>query len=186
MRTLLFCCIVSSPSFLLAQVNSDSMPPIIDVHFHAFDGEHLSHLGRDDGSYESYKQSQLDALEQFNIVGVASGPSATVLEWREEQPDRIIAGVLAFNSITQEKVFEADNIRAMNARGELDVIGEVAAQYHSLKPNDLELESLWALAEELDIPVAYHMGFAAPGAAYGPYPEYRASLSNPLLEPFTF
>jgi predicted TIM-barrel fold metal-dependent hydrolase len=60
------------------------------------------------------------------------------------------------------------------------VLGEVMAQYEGVSPNDPRLEPYWALAEELDIPVAIHMG---PGDPAGPYGNsgYRASLGNPLL-----
>lgn len=39
----------------------------------------------------------------------------------------------------------------------------------------------WALAEELDIPVAIHLGEGYPGAPYLGSPHYRAALGNPLL-----
>jgi len=40
---------------------------------------------------------------------------------------------------------------------------------------------LFALAEELDVPVGIHMGNGAPGGPYWLYPKYRAALGNPLL-----
>jgi predicted TIM-barrel fold metal-dependent hydrolase len=38
----------------------------------------------------------------------------------------------------------------------------------------------YALAEELDIPVAIHLGSGLPGIMYNWEPEYRAKISNPL------
>ena len=40
---------------------------------------------------------------------------------------------------------------------------------------------IFALAEELDIPVSIHIGLSKPGIAYDASPKYRAALSNPLL-----
>jgi predicted TIM-barrel fold metal-dependent hydrolase len=54
------------------------------------------------------------------------------------------------------------------------------AQYEGVSPNDPRLEPYFALAEELDIPVAIHMGPGEPGDPYGDS-GYRAALGNPLL-----
>lgn len=43
------------------------------------------------------------------------------------------------------------------------------------------MEPYWELAEELDIPVAIHLGEGYPGAPYLDDPEYRARLGSPLL-----
>jgi predicted TIM-barrel fold metal-dependent hydrolase len=56
-----------------------------------------------------------------------------------------------------------------------------------IAPNDPVLEPYFALAEELDVPVAIHMGPGPPGAAYPSSPaprkspNYRASAGRPLL-----
>ncbi len=46
------------------------------------------------------------------------------------------------------------------ASEEISVPGEIAAQSEGWAPNDLLLEPYFALAEELDIPVALHMGIS--------------------------
>jgi predicted TIM-barrel fold metal-dependent hydrolase len=43
------------------------------------------------------------------------------------------------------------------------------------------MEPYWALAEELDIPVAIHLGEGYPGAPYLEDPSYRARLGSPFL-----
>ena len=43
------------------------------------------------------------------------------------------------------------------------------------------MEPIYALAEELDIPLGIHIGLSRPGVAYDSSPKYRAALSNPML-----
>lgn len=70
-----------------------------------------------------------------------------------------------------------DQLRALHAKGELRVLGEIMAQYEGAPANDPRLEPYWALAEELDIPVGIHMG---PGEPAQPYSGggYRVAFGN--------
>jgi predicted TIM-barrel fold metal-dependent hydrolase len=69
----------------------------------------------------------------------------------------------------------------------VNALGEITAQYMGLAPNDSRLESYYALAEELDVPVLIHLGFGPPRAPYpsSPVPRkspsFRAAVGNPLL-----
>jgi predicted TIM-barrel fold metal-dependent hydrolase len=47
-------------------------------------------------------------------------------------------------------------------------------------PDDERMEPYWALAEELDIPVAIHIGPGPPGAIYLGFRAYRARFHSPL------
>ena len=55
-------------------------------------------------------------------------------------------------------------------------------QYRGLSPDDEKYEPYFALAEELDIPVAIHLGEGPPGGVHiiGP-PTYRVKLGSPFL-----
>lgn len=181
MRSLPLLVLAFSPAIVLPQGTSSSLPPIIDVHLHAFDPMMLHILGVDSTTYEEYKRRSLEEIQRFNIYGFVGGPAATVREWKSELPDRIFSGFMAFNPIFPQNRFEPDSIRAMVSRDELDMIGEVAPQYLGLAPSDPKLEPLWAIAEELDIPVGYHMGPGVRNPAHSIFPGYRASLTNPLL-----
>ena len=54
------------------------------------------------------------------------------------------------------------------------------AQYEGVAVDDPRLEPLWALAVELDVPVAIHMGPGEPGQPFSGG-GYRAALGDPLL-----
>ncbi len=71
-------------------------------------------------------------------------------------------------------------IRKLHTAGELTAIAEVGAQYYGVGPDDPRMEPLWALAEELDLPVGIHMGLGPPGVNEES-PAMRMRLGNPLL-----
>jgi predicted TIM-barrel fold metal-dependent hydrolase len=71
-------------------------------------------------------------------------------------------------------------IRQLHASGELSVIAEVGSQYLGMGADDPRMEPLWALAEELDLPVGIHMGLGWPGVN-ADMPAMRMRLGNPLL-----
>ena len=60
-------------------------------------------------------------------------------------------------------------------------MGEIGLQYEGLSPSDPSVDPYFALAEELDIPVAIHMGTGGSGRANVAMPKYRGSMGNPLL-----
>ena len=60
-------------------------------------------------------------------------------------------------------------------------MGEIGLQYEGISPSDPSVDSYFALAEELDIPVAIHMGTGGSGRANITVPKFRGSMGNPLL-----
>jgi predicted TIM-barrel fold metal-dependent hydrolase len=120
----------------------------------------------------------LAIAERRNIVGVLSGPAARVAAWVEASPRRFIRG-LTFQLGDQDTLSPAA-LRAMHAKGELQVLGEVTNQYAGILPDDPRMEPYWALAEELDIPVGIHIGTGPPGAIYLGAAGYRARMHSAL------
>ncbi|MBC2839726.1 amidohydrolase family protein [Robiginitalea sp. SC105] len=63
------------------------------------------------------------------------------------------------------------------------MLGEISNQYEGIAPSDSRMHPYYALAEELNIPIAIHMGSGLPGHFYFE-PKMTPLLSNPLeLEP---
>ena len=56
-------------------------------------------------------------------------------------------------------------------------LGELGFAYAGLRPHDPSLEPYFALAEELDVPVAIHMA----GGGLPDEPRFRVRLGDPLL-----
>ncbi len=120
----------------------------------------------------------LAVMERLNVIGVVSGSAERVEAWRKEAPGRLIPALM-FN-IGREGAPTPDSLRRLHEAGRLEVMGEVGNQYAGIALDDGRMEPYWALAEELDIPVAIHVGPGPPGAPYLGYEGYRARLQIPL------
>jgi predicted TIM-barrel fold metal-dependent hydrolase len=110
---------------------------------------------------------------------VSSDFPEAVDRWRDRIPDQVIAG---YGFDDPEKA-DLDFYRKEHADGRLQVLGELGPQYAGITPDDPRMEPIYALAEELDIPVALHMHPGPPGAPYPPFGmvQMRAKNGNPLL-----
>lgn len=78
-----------------------------------------------------------------------------------------------------------EDIRRWAEEGKIEAFFEISVQYNGLVPTDERLMPYYALAEELDIPVAIHMGEGPPGGGQVMMGSpYEVALGNPiLLEP---
>jgi predicted TIM-barrel fold metal-dependent hydrolase len=171
----------------LAQANAQVRPPIIDVHLHAYaKDERWDHKVANPitghpmtaTNEQSHMRETLAEMKKYNIVkALVSTDYEAVLRWKAEAPDNVIASYGFDDPATVSLEF----LRKEHAAGRLLSLGEVGAQYEGLPPNDPKLEPIYALAEELDIPMGIHVGLSKPGVAYDDSPKYRAALSNPML-----
>jgi len=127
---------------------------------------------------EAMVERTLEILERRNVFGVISDDSLEIVRrFRDAALGRLIPGF----ELNGEGDPSADDLRAHFAAGDLAVLGEVAVQYEGLGPDDERLEPYWALAEELGIPVALHLGEGYPGAPHLGSPRYRVRFGSPLL-----
>lgn len=161
--------------------------PIIDVHLHCYSSDprwnarapnpvtdrRLTATNEPAHMAETFAE-----MKKYHIVkAVISGDYDAALRWSATAPNRFLIGY-SFDDVAKA---DLDFIRREHAAGRLKVIGEVGTQYEGLAPNDPRLEPVFALAEELDIPVAYHIHPGPQGAIYMGSPRMRQSLNSPLL-----
>ena len=136
---------------------------------------------------EQVLRETIAAMERLNIYGVVSGEPERMAAWTAAAPDRIMPAVDYRLPGTPGQrhvgVRTLDDLRRLHAQGRLTVIGEIMAQYEGVPFDDPRMEPLWALAEELDVPLAVHVGPGEPGQPYSGG-GYRVALGDPLsLEP---
>lgn len=135
-------------------------------------------------SDEQVMHGTLAAMKEFNIFGVVSGEPEPLARWLAAEPRRIIPAVdyrlPGTRGSRHVKPRTLEDLRRLHAEGKLRVIGEIMAQYEGVSVADPQMEPLWALAEELDVPVAIHMGPGEPGQPYSGG-GYRVALGDPLL-----
>ena len=120
----------------------------------------------------------LAMFRRYNIRrAVTAGPLELVTKWHDTSPDHFIKAL----SFADRDPSPAE-FRRLFAEKRFSVFAEVGMQYRGLSPDDEVFEPYFALAEELDIPVAIHLGEGPPGGVHtiGP-PTYRVALGRPLL-----
>jgi len=180
---------------VLAACSLAAAPPpgrrIIDVHIHAeavddprfgttwtspFTGRAMT-ASPDQATQMS---ASLEAMRRLNIVKavVSANPTDVLRHWRERAPERVISSY-GFNDLSK---VDLAFLRREHAAGRLQVLGEVAPQYEGVAPDDPRMEPVYALAEELDVPLALHLHPGPPGAPYPPFgmTKMRAANGRPL------
>jgi predicted TIM-barrel fold metal-dependent hydrolase len=131
----------------------------------------------------SHEKAFLETMQRLGIVKAVVFDNFvpdynSVLKWKMDAPEKVIAGIV----ITDPTKVDMSFLRSEYKAGRLQMIGELAQQYLGIAPNDPRMESIFALAEELDLPIGVHMfPGGPPGQAYLPGSHFRASLGDPFL-----
>lgn len=158
--------------------------PIIDMHLHAYGWDQYGDPPPPNNVTGVRPAARSDAeaiaetlvqMRRHNIVlAVASGSRRRVAALRAAAPERILGGAADLEDVaTLRREFEAGSLR---------VLGELGLQYRGQGPDDPLLEPYWAMAEELDVPVAIHTGIAGPNTPYQPWASrFRTRFGRPTL-----
>lgn len=135
--------------------------PIIDVHVHAV------------STADSVLNAVVAEMDRHNVVAAVASTLVLprTLAWAAR--DARFIPSLAFRDTTMH----IDTVRALLKRGAVRALGELGFQYAGLRPDDPRFEKYFALAEELDVPVAIHMtGDALPNE-----PKFRVAMGDPMF-----
>lgn len=129
----------------------------------------------------AHRRATIEQMKRYGVIfGVISYENevdtALLKRWMGTQPGLFIPGI-GFNL---PNAVTTDFIRAEHKAGRLSVIGEIGAPWVGYSAGDTAYERFFALAEELDIPIAVHAGSAGGQATYHGSPRYRMELNRPL------
>jgi len=193
-----------------AQNTSAKAPPVIDVHVHAMDESfpggpmcpnESRFLASDPKTKEAsigwsqeectpklypagkgeYIKDVVAEMERLNVTAVVFGDPKSLQKWKDAAPGRVIPGTSFNEGMQPGKRVALDELRKDFTTEGFKVMGEIGLQYEGLSPSDPSVDQYFALAEELDIPVAIHMGTGGSGRANVAMPKFRGSMGNPLL-----
>ena len=199
-------CVVGLGAPATAQVPPRQRLPVIDMHLHALPakgwpgGPSFICPGSDFAAYdprtkwdpnrlwascpnplfppatdEELLREMLATMDRYNVVLAAtSGSLDNVRRYRQAAPKRILP---ALNTAIAD-LGTPDSLRQRIQRGDIAILGEIAPQVEGISPEDEVLEPYFALAEELDIPLAIHV-LSAQNVYLAP--RNRAALNHPLL-----
>ena len=194
----------------LGQNTPNDVPPVIDVHVHAMDESfpgggpmcpnEAKFLASDPKTKEApfgwdvesctpklypsakgeYLKDMKAEMERLNVTAVVFGDPAGVKKWQDAMAGRVIPGTSFTAGMGSGRV-SLEELRKDFTSGGFKVMGEIGLQYEGLSPSDMSVDQYFALAEELDVPVAIHMGTGGSGRANITSPKFRGSMGNPLL-----
>jgi predicted TIM-barrel fold metal-dependent hydrolase len=200
--------LLAVPTF--AQNTTPTVPPVLDVHVHAMDESfpggpmcpnESKFLASDPATKEAsngwsqeectpklypapkgeYLRDVVAEMERLNVTAVVFGDPASVQKWKDAAPGRVIPGTSFTGGMGGSQRVPMDELRKDFTTGGFKVMGEIGLQYEGLSPSDPSVDQYFALAEELDIPVAIHMGTGGSGRANVGMSKFRGSMGNPLL-----
>jgi uncharacterized protein len=193
-----------------AQNTSKEVPPVLDVHVHAMDesGPNAvpmcpntsNFVASDPATQEApfgwvqeectpklypaakgaYMKDVLAEMERMNVTAVVFGTPESVRKWRDAAPGRVIPGT-SFTAGPSGQRVALEELRTRFTTDGFRVMGEIGLQYEGLSPSDPSVDQFFALAEQLDVPVAIHMGTGGSGRSNVTRPTFRGSMGNPLL-----
>lgn len=202
---------LSMTTFAAAQNAPSKIPPVIDVHVHAMDADfpgiapmcpNTSKFTASDpkdkeapfgwvkedctpelypAAKGEYMKDVLAEMERLNVTAVVFGDPKSVQKWKDAAPTRVIPGTSFDNAMAPGSRVALDELRKDFTSGGFKVMGEIGLQYEGISPSDPSVDAYFALAEELDVPIAIHMGTGGSGRANVIMPKFRGSAGNPLL-----
>lgn len=165
---------------------AQQLPPVIDMHVHAFPvkssygmPDHYGNRGPD--NQKTHFDETYQWLRKHNVVkAVVSGNLEALRAWQQWDTDqRMIKGLYLNNPA--DKTMTPERFEGLISSGEIQVFGEIGPYYSGTKLSDPAWQPYLKLCEQYDIPVAVHTGGGDPGGTYSWSPRARMMLGDPYL-----
>ncbi len=160
--------------------------PVIDMHLHSYSEDFWGPAPNpatgnlSPATAKEQMEQSFEVMRKYNIVlGAVSGISpSSGNEWHTYDGDRTLRGI---EPREISEFMSPDSLRQLIRDGQLDMLGEVGAQYFGESPSDPEYYPYYKIAEEEGIPVGIHTGASFPGTPFRCCPKFRLKLGNPML-----
>ena len=168
-------CTIALLSFLTNADAQEYNGPIIDMHIHAYTDRNpmmgMTHPPTLRGeTYEGVKsgvEQKEKTLEQFRKHNIVKAIVTNGQLWLDDAPEAILIGV-ANNPI--------ETLRAQHQEGKLHAIAEMLPFYAGILADDPTLMPYYELAEELHIPVGFHVFPGGPNYGFHVMPEMLSQM----------
>ncbi|PWE16498.1 hypothetical protein DDZ18_12050 [Marinicauda salina] len=161
--------------------------PMIDAHLHA------AQIWEDDAAV---RERVLESMDRngVDLAALHLFEASDIEDWVRVAPDRFLAGPMfpCWRDESGEwdrcewndQAFpEMEWLRDQYERGTFSVMGELTFVYAGIAPDDPRMAPYWALAAELDIPVAVHINPGpppgSPSRPEGCCPDFDPALGDP-------
>lgn len=167
----------------LSQDSENYKGPIIDMHIHAFnEGSPFFGMihpptlrGKTYKGVASSVEQKEQTFEKFKKHNIVKAMVSNGHLWYDDLPETILIG-----GANQP----VEMLRNQHNDGKLQVIGEMAPFYAGILANDPSILPYFELAQELDIPVGFHIFPGGPNYGFHVLPEMlggmRAYNASPL------
>lgn len=160
--------------------------PIIDMHLHSYSNDfwgpapNPATQNPSPATAKEQMEQSFEVMRKYNIVlGAVSGISpSSGNDWHTHDRDRTLRGI---EPREISEFISPDSLRQLIRDGQLDMLGEIGAQYFGESPSDPEYYPYYKIAEEEGIPVGIHTGASFPGTPFRCCPKFRLKMGNPLL-----
>lgn len=127
---------------------------------------------------EELLRESLEIMADHNMIGVVGGSFDEVNVWYAASPERVIKGA---DFVGPEGLLEIGAFRQRFKAEAFQVLAEIAPQYLGVSPLDPSLTPYWEMAEEMQVPVGFHMVDGIPAINATIAPDHRIAAGHPLL-----
>lgn len=155
--------------------SSEYTGPIIDMHLHAFaEGNPMFGLthpptlrGETFQGVESAQDQREKTIEKLRKHNVVKAIVTDGKAWHDKHPDLVL--ISSANGST-------DNLKKQHEDGNLQAIAEMAPFYQGMLANDESMMPYFEMAQELDIPVGFHIFPGGPNYGFHLMPEMLGGM----------
>jgi uncharacterized protein len=170
------------PELLAKNSSADYTGPIIDMHIHAFEEGNpmfgMTHpttlRGETYTGVTSAAEQKEKTLEKFRKHNIVKAMVSNGQLWFNEAPEIILIG---------EAGQDTQELRSKHQKGKLQVIAEMAPFYSGILADDPTLWPYFELAQELDIPVGFHLLPGGPNNGFHTMPEMLGGMRTYNAKP---